>query len=260
MGKWRVPSKTWTPAVTFCSWHPSTSKVCCFAGWNISPGLRTTNIRLKFTLVIIYHLMLAKPKHCYPRVNRLRSACVCFICVGSWRTAFQPERTSMQEFHINETTTVMAPLMTHTGRYHYLNDKVRNQTQRCFQQEDSGLLAIPTCCPPHQDPSVHHCEAAPEQTFIYAAGPAWWTDRSPQCRVKTAQEHHIWLDPEPQWRVNFALRSYFLPLKSFTPLHIRVCLHVDSISKISLAFILAHSLTVSKAVLSNYLSPSLAEL
>lgn len=52
----------------------------------------------------------------------------------------------MQEFYINETTTVMAPLMTHTGQYHYLNDKV-NQTQRCFQQEDSDILAIPTCCP-----------------------------------------------------------------------------------------------------------------
>ncbi|XP_034538582.1 angiotensinogen [Notolabrus celidotus] len=44
---------------------------------------------------------------------------------GNWRTAFQPERTSMQEFHVDETTTVMVPLMTHTGQYHYLNDKVR---------------------------------------------------------------------------------------------------------------------------------------
>lgn len=31
----------------------------------------------------------------------------------------------MQEFHVDETTTVMAPLMTHTGQYHYLNDKVK---------------------------------------------------------------------------------------------------------------------------------------
>ncbi|AWP13832.1 Liver angiotensinogen isoform 3 [Scophthalmus maximus] len=46
---------------------------------------------------------------------------------GSWRTAFQPEKTLLQEFHVDETTTVMAPLMTHTGQYHYLNDK----TQQC---------------------------------------------------------------------------------------------------------------------------------
>ncbi|XP_029306003.1 LOW QUALITY PROTEIN: angiotensinogen [Cottoperca gobio] len=46
---------------------------------------------------------------------------------GNWRTAFQPEKTSMQEFHLDNTTTVMAPLMTHTGQYHYLNDK----EQRC---------------------------------------------------------------------------------------------------------------------------------
>lgn len=46
------------------------------------------------------------------------------VCSGSWRTAFQPEKTLLQEFHVDETTTVMAPLMTHTGQYHYLNDKV----------------------------------------------------------------------------------------------------------------------------------------
>lgn len=45
-------------------------------------------------------------------------------CSGNWRTAFKPEKTSLQEFHVDETTTVMAPLMTHTGQYHYLNDKV----------------------------------------------------------------------------------------------------------------------------------------
>lgn len=51
----------------------------------------------------------------------------CAICVylGSWKTAFQPENTSLQEFHVDEATTVMAPLMTHTGRYYYVNDKVK---------------------------------------------------------------------------------------------------------------------------------------
>lgn len=55
-----------------------------------------------------------------------KCGCVFFICIGSWRTAFHSERTSMQEFHINETTTVMAPLMTHTGQYHFLNDEVNH--------------------------------------------------------------------------------------------------------------------------------------
>lgn len=48
------------------------------------------------------------------------------VCLGNWRTAFKPEKTSLQEFHVDETTTVMAPLMTHTGQYHYLNDKVND--------------------------------------------------------------------------------------------------------------------------------------
>ena len=39
-------------------------------------------------------------------------------------TVFRPERISLQEFHVDETTTVMTPLMTHTGHYRYLNDKV----------------------------------------------------------------------------------------------------------------------------------------
>lgn len=30
----------------------------------------------------------------------------------------------MQDFHLNETTTVTAPLMTHTGQYQYLRDQV----------------------------------------------------------------------------------------------------------------------------------------
>lgn len=38
-------------------------------------------------------------------------------------TVFEPERISLQEFHVDETT-VMTPMMTHTGHYRYLNDKV----------------------------------------------------------------------------------------------------------------------------------------
>ncbi|KAG5266498.1 hypothetical protein AALO_G00232760 [Alosa alosa] len=47
---------------------------------------------------------------------------------GNWRTAFQPEATSMQDFKVDEETTVSVPLMTHTGEYKYLNDKGRKCT------------------------------------------------------------------------------------------------------------------------------------
>lgn len=33
----------------------------------------------------------------------------------------------MEDFHVSDTVTVRAPLMTHTGQYHYLKDEV-NQT------------------------------------------------------------------------------------------------------------------------------------
>ncbi|XP_054456160.1 angiotensinogen [Anoplopoma fimbria] len=64
---------------------------------------------------------------------------------GNWRTAFQPEKTSLQEFHVDETTTVMAPLMTHTGQYHYLNDKVRRCTvvKLSLSKRSYMLLVLP---------------------------------------------------------------------------------------------------------------------
>ena len=64
---------------------------------------------------------------------------------GNWRTAFQPEKTSMQEFHVDETTTVMAPLMTHTGQYHYLNDKARRCTvvKLSLSKRSYMLLVLP---------------------------------------------------------------------------------------------------------------------
>lgn len=34
----------------------------------------------------------------------------------------------MQEFHVDEATSVMVPMMTHTGQYHYLIDKVKTCT------------------------------------------------------------------------------------------------------------------------------------
>ncbi|XP_072292757.1 angiotensinogen [Eucyclogobius newberryi] len=64
---------------------------------------------------------------------------------GNWKTVFQPEKTSQQEFYVDETTTVMAPLMTHTGPYHYLNDKVRRCTvvKLSLSKRSYMLLVLP---------------------------------------------------------------------------------------------------------------------
>lgn len=51
-----------------------------------------------------------------------------FSFQGNWRAVFQPEKTSQQEFYVDDTTTVMAPLMTRIGPYYYLNDKVHRCT------------------------------------------------------------------------------------------------------------------------------------
>lgn len=69
------------------------------------------------------------------------------VCLGNWRTAFQPEKTSSQEFHVDETTTVMAPLMTHTGQYHYLNDKVNLSSGDAFLCSFVGSCVY--FCSPH---------------------------------------------------------------------------------------------------------------
>ncbi|XP_068424367.1 angiotensinogen [Clinocottus analis] len=75
---------------------------------------------------------------------------------GNWRTAFQPEKTSLQEFHVDETTTVMASLMTHTGQYHYLNDEARQCTvvKLCLSKRSYMLLVLP-----HEGASLHDIES-----------------------------------------------------------------------------------------------------
>lgn len=74
---------------------------------------------------------------------------VFFGHIGKWKTAFQPEKTSLQEFYVNPTTTVMSPMMTRTGHYHYLNDKVRSSTRKlvaAFMQEFNWhVFGLPTC-------------------------------------------------------------------------------------------------------------------
>ncbi|KAK9541410.1 hypothetical protein VZT92_001454 [Zoarces viviparus] len=75
---------------------------------------------------------------------------------GNWRTAFQPEKTSLQEFHVDETTTVMAALMTHTGQYHYLNDKVLQCTvvKLSLSKRSYMLLVLP-----HEGINLHGIES-----------------------------------------------------------------------------------------------------
>ncbi|XP_071767799.1 angiotensinogen [Centroberyx gerrardi] len=79
-----------------------------------------------------------------------------FSFKGNWRTAFQPERTSLQEFHVDETTTVMAPLMTHTGHYHYLNDKARQCTVVKLPLSKRSYMFLVL---PHEGANLHDLEA-----------------------------------------------------------------------------------------------------
>ncbi|XP_037542179.1 angiotensinogen [Nematolebias whitei] len=51
-----------------------------------------------------------------------------FSFKGNWTMAFRPEKTSLQEFHVDESTTVMTPMMTRTGHFDYLNDKANKCT------------------------------------------------------------------------------------------------------------------------------------
>lgn len=75
---------------------------------------------------------------------------------GNWRTAFQPEKTSQQEFHVDGTTTVMAPMMTRTGQYYYLNDKVRRCTvvKLSLSKRSYMLLVLP-----HEGANLHDIES-----------------------------------------------------------------------------------------------------
>nr|BAZ91802.1 angiotensinogen [Periophthalmus modestus] len=64
---------------------------------------------------------------------------------GNWKTVFQAEKTSEQEFYVDETTTIMTPVMMHTGPYHYLNDKVRRCTvvKLSLSKRSYMLLVLP---------------------------------------------------------------------------------------------------------------------
>lgn len=62
------------------------------------------------------------------------------VCLGKWRRAFQPEKTSLQDFYLDESTTIKLPLMTQTGRFHYLNDKVTFRPGDLFYSMYSACL------------------------------------------------------------------------------------------------------------------------
>uniref|UniRef100_A0A672GNI7 Angiotensinogen n=1 Tax=Salarias fasciatus TaxID=181472 RepID=A0A672GNI7_SALFA len=75
---------------------------------------------------------------------------------GNWKTAFQPDKTSMEEFHVDDTTTVTAPLMTHTGQFYYLNDKRRRCTivKLPLSKRSYMLLVLP-----HEGTTLHDVES-----------------------------------------------------------------------------------------------------
>ncbi|KAM4729639.1 angiotensinogen [Anableps anableps] len=75
---------------------------------------------------------------------------------GNWMTAFQPDKTSMEEFHVDETTKVMTSMMTRTYNYHYLNDKVNKCTvvKLSLTQQSHMLLILP-----HEGTTLSHIES-----------------------------------------------------------------------------------------------------
>ncbi|KAM9809053.1 angiotensinogen [Syngnathus typhle] len=75
---------------------------------------------------------------------------------GNWKTAFQPDKTALQEFYVNESTTVMTPMMTRTALYSYFNDMDRNCTvvKLSLSKRSYMLLVLP-----QEGASLHDIEA-----------------------------------------------------------------------------------------------------
>lgn len=66
--------------------------------------------------------------------------------IGNWRTAFQPEKTTVQDFWIDEKSTVKIPLMTHTGDYMHLIDDNKKCTvvKLGLSKQTYMLLVLPS--------------------------------------------------------------------------------------------------------------------
>ncbi|XP_054653957.1 angiotensinogen [Dunckerocampus dactyliophorus] len=75
---------------------------------------------------------------------------------GNWKSTFRPEKTSLQEFLVDETTTVMTPVMTHTGLYHYYDDKMRRCTVVKLSLSKHAYMLVVL---PHDGASLHDIEA-----------------------------------------------------------------------------------------------------
>lgn len=82
---------------------------------------------------------------------------------GNWGNAFQPEVTSLQEFWVDEKTSIKVPLMTHTGNYNYLNDKGGKcaVVKLPLSKKTYMLLVLP-----HEGTHLDHIEAKLSTTLI----------------------------------------------------------------------------------------------
>ncbi|XP_036402019.1 angiotensinogen-like [Megalops cyprinoides] len=74
---------------------------------------------------------------------------------GNWRTAFQPEATTRQEFWITDNTSVTVPLMTHTGNYKYLDDRGRKCTVVKLPLSNKAYMLLVL---PHEGTHLDHIE------------------------------------------------------------------------------------------------------
>ncbi|KAG1927157.1 alpha-1-antitrypsin [Pimephales promelas] len=74
---------------------------------------------------------------------------------GNWKTAFQPEATTDQEFWTHENSSVKVPFMMHTGDYMFLNDSLRkcSVVKLGLSKRTYMLLALP-----HDGASLQHIE------------------------------------------------------------------------------------------------------
>ncbi|XP_061915262.1 angiotensinogen isoform X2 [Entelurus aequoreus] len=66
-----------------------------------------------------------------------------FLTSFRFQGNFQSHKTSLQEFHVDPTTTVMTPMMTHVGLHHYFHDTMRRCTViKLSLSERSYMLVV----------------------------------------------------------------------------------------------------------------------
>ncbi|XP_048862425.1 angiotensinogen [Brienomyrus brachyistius] len=74
---------------------------------------------------------------------------------GRWRTAFPPEATSLQNFWVDDKTSVPVPLMSRVGNFMYVDDKATKSTvvKMPLKKKVYILTALP-----HKGTSLDHVE------------------------------------------------------------------------------------------------------